>query len=273
MPRKKAKARGAKTALCVGINNYPGTGSDLNGCVNDAKDWRAELKKRGYTVQLILDRKAKKAKIESALTSLVTSAKSGDKVVFTFSGHGSWLPDANGDEADARDEMLCPYDVMSGNYLVDDDLADIFSLKAKGVKLYFIADSCHSGTVSRFAQPFGRAEEVRRASQVRFLAPEVFLKGTELAGAQRLALARSTTRQRYPALLAAGCQDNEYSYDAYINGRFNGAFTRVALDALKTKPATPRTWMKEIRKTLPSTQYPQKPKLYGSRWRKRRAMF
>ena len=26
-----------KKALCVGINDYPYEGSDLNGCVNDAK--------------------------------------------------------------------------------------------------------------------------------------------------------------------------------------------------------------------------------------------
>ena len=26
-------------ALCIGINNYPGTHMDLAGCVNDANDW------------------------------------------------------------------------------------------------------------------------------------------------------------------------------------------------------------------------------------------
>ena len=28
-----------KKAFCVGINDYPYDGSDLNGCVNDAKAW------------------------------------------------------------------------------------------------------------------------------------------------------------------------------------------------------------------------------------------
>ena len=28
-----------KKALCVGINDYPYEGNDLNGCVNDAKAW------------------------------------------------------------------------------------------------------------------------------------------------------------------------------------------------------------------------------------------
>ncbi|MGE5839594.1 MAG: caspase family protein, partial [Deltaproteobacteria bacterium] len=39
----------AKRALCIGINDYPGTGSDLAGCVNDANDWAVLLKKRGFT--------------------------------------------------------------------------------------------------------------------------------------------------------------------------------------------------------------------------------
>ncbi len=32
----------AYKALCIGINDYPGTQNDLSGCVNDAQDWAAE---------------------------------------------------------------------------------------------------------------------------------------------------------------------------------------------------------------------------------------
>jgi hypothetical protein len=71
----------------------------------------------------------------------------------------------------------------------------------------------------------------------------------------------------------AGCQDTEYSYDAYFRGRPNGAFTFVALDALRRLPksATYRDWFRRVRAALPSQQYPQTPNLYGSstmkRWR------
>jgi hypothetical protein len=34
---------GQENTLCVGINDYPGDGSDLNGCVNDAHAWAALL--------------------------------------------------------------------------------------------------------------------------------------------------------------------------------------------------------------------------------------
>jgi len=67
-------------------------------------------------------------------------------------------------------------------------------------------------------------------------------------------------------LLLAGCQDTEYSYDAYFEGRPNGAFSFVALQALKplTAKSTYKDWYKAIRKMLPSQQYPQSPNLYGS---------
>ena len=88
----------AKRALCVGINDYPGTGSDLRGCVNDARDWEKELADRGYEVQILLDGAATRAGMVEALTALINEAKEGDCLVFTFSGHGSWQPDDDADE-------------------------------------------------------------------------------------------------------------------------------------------------------------------------------
>ncbi|MBK7296848.1 MAG: caspase family protein [Flavobacteriales bacterium] len=71
----------------------------------------------------------------------------------------------------------------------------------------------------------------------------------------------------------SGCQDHEYSYDAWFNGRPNGAFTFVALKTLKTLPAGSNytAWYKAIRTALPSRQYAQTPNLYGDspskRWK------
>ena len=45
----------ALKSLCIGINDYPGTGSDLNGCVNDALDWAAELRGRGFETITLLN--------------------------------------------------------------------------------------------------------------------------------------------------------------------------------------------------------------------------
>jgi hypothetical protein len=262
----------AKKALCVGINNYPGTDSDLSGCVNDANDWAATLDARGYEITLLLDDRATRKNIAKALEDLIGNAAAGDSRAFTFSGHGSWLPDENGDERDDRDEMLCPHDIGSNQYLLDDDLAEIFAMKPKGASLFFISDSCHSGSVAKFAPPLF-PDAVASHSVPKFLPPETFLKGDALETARRSDFSRAASRQKYPALLFAGCRDKEYSYDAVFNGRPNGAFTRVALEMLKKNPNTPRAWMKEIRKHLPSNLHPQTPQLYGGRKAKIGPMF
>lgn len=56
-----------KYALCIGINDYPGTQSDLADCVNDANDWKKALKSRGFEVTTLLDKKAKDNAIRSKL--------------------------------------------------------------------------------------------------------------------------------------------------------------------------------------------------------------
>jgi len=60
-----------KKALCVGINNYPGTSNDHNGCVNDANDWSALLQDYGFSVDILLDSKATRQNIKNALSDLV----------------------------------------------------------------------------------------------------------------------------------------------------------------------------------------------------------
>jgi len=262
--KKKATKSGAKkTALCVGINNYPGTGSDLFGCVNDAKDWKKALEKRGFEVDTLLDSQAKAEAICEALEDMVRTAVKGDTVVFTYSGHGSWLPDDDGDEIDGRDEMICPYDVDNGGAVMDDDLHEIFRQRAQGVRLVFISDSCHSGTVSKMFPP--PAEVGKQYARPRFLHPKAFVKSKKLLKAIDKVVALDKTPQaKYPALLAAGCKDTEFSWDAHFGGRPNGAFTYFALKTLASGPKSYTAWMKAVRTKLPSTAHPQSPSLYGN---------
>ena len=118
----------AKNALCIGINDYPGTGSDLAGCVNDAQDWRATLESRGYEVQMLLDAEASKAAMSDAIAGLIDQAVAGDTLVITYSGHGTWVPDTSDDETDARDEALCPHDIRTAGPLLDDELHEALQL-------------------------------------------------------------------------------------------------------------------------------------------------
>jgi hypothetical protein len=261
----------AKYALCIGINDYPGTGSDLSGCVNDASDWTAVLQRRGFVTAKMFDRQASGKNIRAAIASTIGKAKNGDLVVIQYSGHGSYVPDEDGDEPDGTDECICPYDINSKGPITDDELFDIYSAKKPGVKLVVISDSCHSGTVARFAPittpptAKGRNPPQRK---VRFLPPATFLSARKVARLGiRGGIRRSNPPGRYAALLMAGCQDTEYSYDAFFQGRPNGAFSFVAIRALAKLPqsATYAVWHKAIREALPSQQYPQSPNLFGSK--------
>ena len=142
----------AKHALCIGVNNYPGTHMDLAGCVNDAEDWTAELKARGFAVTQLLDAQATKAAMVKGFKAVIGAAAKGDIVVITFAGHGTYVPDLNGDELDGLDEALCPYDLQTGGAaLIDDEIHAMFAARKPGVRLVLISDSCHSGTVTRAA--------------------------------------------------------------------------------------------------------------------------
>lgn len=260
----------AKVALCIGINDYPGTQNDLAGCVNDANDWAQAFRARGYTASTLLDKKATGKGMRDGIAALVGGAKNGDSVVVQYSGHGSYVPDADGDEPDGMDECLCPYDIVGKGPLTDDELFDLFSAAAKGVRVAMISDSCHSGTVARF-QPITTPPTTRSADapqrKVRFLPPATFLSTRALAGLGTLRRVRSSSAPgRYASLLLSGCQDTEYSYDASFQGRPNGAFTFVALRELGALAAKAPylDWWKAIRKALPSQQYPQSPNLFGS---------
>ncbi|HAK96800.1 MAG TPA: peptidase C14 [Planctomycetes bacterium] len=251
-----------KLAVCIGINDYPGTDSDLAGCVNDAKDWEAVLAARGFQVGTLMDRRAKKKEISAAIARLLAEAASGDLVVVQYSGHGSFIPDEDGDEADGVDEVLCPWDIDKGNLLSDDELDALFERRAAGVRVVMIADSCHSGTVSRLGPERPPVPGGARAPKARFMPPVAFMTA--------FAPLRPRAARRRPAgpnaLLLAGCQDGEFSYDAWFGNRANGAFTRAALDTLAALPesGTYRDWYKAIRTRLPSREHPQTPNLLGT---------
>lgn len=271
-----------KTALCIGINNYPGTHMDLQGCVNDAQDWAAVLTERGYKTTQLLNDQATKAAMVDAMSKLIAGGGKGDSLVITFSGHGTYQPDEDGDEVDGLDEALCPYDLQTnGSALTDDEIKAIFSTRKGGARLLLIADSCHSGTVTRAARAEPDAD-----TRPRFMPMGNWLPASKLpknfAGktAQTMVgpigtspLASALVKQ-VGDLLLAGCKEgpNNFSYDARIAGRYNGAFTYYALKALKAlKPkATYNDWYKAMLKSLPSASYPQTPQLFGAAAAKRR---
>lgn len=274
-----------KHALCIGINNYPGTGMDLNGCVNDAIDWAAVLTKRGYATRTLLDAKATKAGLLAAFRRIIKSTQRGDLSVITFSGHGTYQPDTNDDEADGLDEALCPYDLKTKGAVTDDDIRMLFNTLATDARLVLISDSCHSGTVTRAAPADVDADGPRpRFMPMGNWLPANALPRARSGGPVRTVVApasgsafRGVVASRPGDLLLSGCREgpNNYSYDASFRGRANGAFTYYALKTLHTLPADASyvEWHRRISEALPSASFPQSPQLVGSASvRKRRVL-
>lgn len=266
----------AKKALCIGINNYPGTHMDLQGCVNDANDWADVLAGRGFKVARLLDDEATKAAMVQAMGDLIGKAAKGDTLVVTFSGHGTYQPDEDGDEADGLDEALCPYDLQTiGEAVTDDEIKALFAGRKSGVRIVLISDSCHSGTVTRAAKAEKDADTRPRFMPMGNWLPTKLLPrdragntATTMIGPGGSSPLLGAYSNKLGDLLLSGCKEgpNNFSYDARINGRFNGAFTFYALKALaRLKPgATYAEWHKAIVKYLPSASYPQAPQILGS---------
>lgn len=269
----------AKKAFCVGINDYPYDGSDLNGCVNDARAWAGLLIDNFdfsvSDVRVITDAEATKANVIGGIKNLLAGAQAGDVLVFTNSSHGTYVADAGGDEP-TYDEALCPYDTAE-NLLVDDELRGLFADLPQGVNLTIISDSCHSGTVTRAAigenLPGITTPDDRR---VRFLNPA--LRGDPVL--ENPFKAMPTRITKYPEskmneVLLSGCTDKEYSYDALIGGTYHGAMTYYALQVIRAANyrITYAQLHTRVNFLLAEGGYPQHPQLEGNRQNKRRQIF
>jgi hypothetical protein len=266
-----------KRALCVGINDYPYDGSDLNGCVNDAHAW-AELLTSHYgfsssDVRVITDTEATKQNVMNALKDLVAGAQPGDVLVFQNSSHGSYVADTTGDEP-MYDEILCPYDIAD-NQITDDELREFIANITPGVRLTVILDNCHSGTATRAIVGEGAGMRTPDDRRRRFLSPA--LRGMPILDNPWAARPKSTVK--YPEsgmreVLLAGCTDVEYSYDAYFNGVYHGAMTYFALQIIRE--ANYNLTYSQLHSRLLSrivTGYPQHPQLEGKTENKRRQIF
>ena len=249
-------------ALLVGINAYPNPSNNLRGCINDIVDMEYFIasKNKVYAkenIKTLTDSRATKKGILGHLNWLLMGASAGDQILFHYSGHGAQLP-SNGHtfEQDGLDEIICPYDFSDADptktAITDKEFAKIFATIPKGVHFVWISDSCHSEDLSRkqHITPNTRFRRFNHEPQdsVSPLAASLSAAPIPLHGA-----------------LLSGCASHQLSADAYINNRFNGAFTHYLIKNLIQygQDASMQEIIKYVNMDLMENDYDQNPKSEG----------
>ncbi len=270
----------AKRALLIGINQYQIAGADLRGCVNDVQDVAAALvefygfNKKDITV--LTDAAATKKAMQAGIAALVRDSKKGDVAVLHYSGHGSNVPDDNDDEADGRDEILCPTDLDWKDPMRDDWLRSTLDGMKDGVNFTAIMDCCHSGTNTRaFLPPDAPVKQRYLPSPWGLVAAEsgrrqprkVLSEVRRSSPAARKA--KDIVNADLPELLLTGCRDTQTSADAFINGRYNGALTWGLVNAIQKAKGklTYQDLHDRIIAVLKQKKFDQVPQLEGRKAR------
>jgi hypothetical protein len=266
----------AKKALLIGINRYRIPGADLRGCINDVKNMQAILTQQyGFASQditLLTDLAATTKAMQAAISKLVTEGRKGDVLLLHYSGHGANVPDNDGDEADRRDEILCPTDLDWKKPLLDDWLRQTFNRLRPGVSLSVIMDCCHSGSNTRKLEPPDAPRIARYLPNPWDLA--AVESGRKLRGTVQGSLRASTLARRrkqdvidvdIPEVLITGSRDTQTSADAYIGGSYNGALTYCLVQTLKGAGGniSYRQLHEQTIKRLKQGKFDQVPQLEG----------
>lgn len=145
--------RGDGNPYCPGYSVCPIT--DLPGIDRDVDGMRKLVTDLGVpqaNVRVLKDTEATLANVQKGLEWLL-AAGPNERAYFYYSGHGSQVPDEDGDEDDGADETLVLHDAkpteksMAG-MLVDDWLAPRLTA-ASAREVVLIVDACHSGTVTK----------------------------------------------------------------------------------------------------------------------------
>jgi hypothetical protein len=133
--------------------------------MNDARDVASALARIGVSdLTILLDGDATRDRIIGAWNETLARSRSGDRIILSYAGHGSQEPEhVKGSEADGKDEVLLLAGfAFSGpgtrERLIDDEIGAWFrAAAAKNVEVVFVADACHSGTLTRAVEQDAQA--------------------------------------------------------------------------------------------------------------------
>ena len=238
-----------KLALLIGIN-YRGTEAELNGCINDIDNTKEiltniyEYKEENITV--LTDDSEIKPTYDNILEQLlqISTKKDVDQIWISYSGHGTYIKDKEGDEDDGKDECLVPLDYDKKGLIEDDYLNKILAQINEKTNVIFIVDACHSETMLDL--------------QYRYIS------------GRKSVIENDKSEIKCNCIMISGCRDNQTSADAYgINNskEYSGAMTSTLLLTLKKHNYTITCWrlLKQMRRFLKLSKFRQVPQICCSR--------
>ncbi len=215
------------TSLHIGLNyidpkHYNGWDGKLIAPENDAKDMLAIAKSQGFNTTLLLREDATRKNIINYISNSSKKLKEGDFFLISYSGHGGKVADLNGDESDSTDETWCLYDAQ----LIDDELSLLWQSFKKGVRIFIVSDSCHSGTIAKKFMNQKKYSTQRKKFAPDEIALSTYVKNKDFYDSISLKKDNPTNIKATVRTLSA-CQDNQYAYDGFFNSIFTERLKEV----------------------------------------------
>jgi hypothetical protein len=237
----------SKRALLFGINAYGG-GNNLNGCINDINDVEKKLINEfpDFVITKYKDSQVTCKLFYDTIKEAILSMPKGGVLYIHYSGHGTQIPSAQ--EANGYHEALYLFD----GPFIDDRFQELVALVPSLGKLIAKFDSCFSGDMLRELQ-MGLVDSIPIKN--RFYQMEGVPVMHNVVGS----FAKAVTNN---CIVVSGCSEEQTSADAYINGRYNGAFTYFDNLSYSAK-STYQQEINAIHVYLPKGQYDQNPTIDG----------
>lgn len=210
-----------KRAILIGSNYTATPSATLQGCIHDILNVSYTLiDAYGYRPENITflrdDVKTSlptRANILATLKSAMAASANYSELWIHYSGHGTQVKDANGDElgGDGLDEAIVPSDFMKAGMITDDEIFGILNTSKCRTLVFF--DSCHSGSACDLPYSINYTNGA-------------FVKSVS---------SRNTNMPNPNIIMMSGCRDPQTSADAYNDfaKSAEGAFTMSLLTVLR----------------------------------------
>jgi hypothetical protein len=285
-------ASGENYALIMGIGAYKKTTfqtaagakpTSLPGIDLDVKMMVGVAAQMGYKpaeIHVLFNEQASLAGMRAAFREIAVKAGPRDHVLIYYSGHGSRVPDDDGDndEPDGYDEVLVPWDfdqdpktlgLRRETVLVDDEIAVLLA-KIRSENTLMIIDACNSGSVDRSfdfdSKGLGLGPEVAVKRLPNDVPPAIHAVSTS----DKAAGAMAGPSDRYIALMAA--RDTEFANATSQGSLLTQAVAKGVAEATRGhSPVTAERLLQlanatvsEFAMQLPAGQISQHPQLAGN---------